>query len=220
MSGLRAIIGIALLSAFVFAVSAGAIFAADPKAGTVLFATVDIEKAFDGSTKKAQLEQELQTYYRNIEQWFQLRNANKLLTAEEFAQLVELKNKPKQEEADKKKIDELLALSKQRDQELEALRQKQGATDAEKARLNELQEQMKKSETQMQEEEKKQQAELTKKRVELSKQVMTDVDAAVAAVAKEKGLTIVFNKSAGEPGLVVYSSLDITDEVLKRLQKK
>jgi Skp family chaperone for outer membrane proteins len=220
MTRLHGIVAISVLGVFAVALAGGMAFAADAKATGPVFAVVDVEKAFDGSEKKQTLEKELAAYLKGIEDWFQLRSTNKLLTPEEFTQLTELRNKPKQEEADKKKIDEFLALSKQREQEFQTLQQKQGATDAEKARLKELQDQITKTDASMQEEEKKRQVEWTNKKIELSKQVMADVEAAVADVAKEKGLTMVFNKAIGEPGLVVYANIEITDEVLKKVNKK
>ncbi len=48
---------------------------------------------------------------------------------------------------------------------------------------------------------------------------MGEVEAAVAAVAKQKRLDIVFNKSLGELGFIIYSSVDITEDVLKKLNK-
>jgi outer membrane protein len=201
-------------------VCGSAALAADAKATGQVLGTVDVEKAFNGYEKKKQLEGELMTSYEQMKQKLELRNANKLLTAEECSQLAELKLKAKPIDADTKKIEELTNLSKQREQEFQTLQQKTAPTDAEKTRLTQLQDQIKNADAALKDEETKYQEELNKKRVDLSVQIMQEVNTAVAAVAKEKGLSLVFNKSAGEPGLVIYSNLDITDEVLKKLNKK
>jgi len=221
MSKLRGIIAVSifvlLLSVFI---GEFAFAAAEAKAPAAAFGTVDIEQAFNGYEKKQQLEQDLMIFYEQIKQRLELQNTNKLLTAEEFSQLADLKSKAKQDEADKKKIEDLLALSRQREQEFQSLQQKQNATDAEKARLKEMQDQIGKTDALIKDDQGKYESELNKRRVDLSRQVMQEVETAVAAAAKEKGLTLVFNKSVGEPGLVVYSNVDITDDVLKKLNKK
>jgi Skp family chaperone for outer membrane proteins len=194
--------------------------AADAKSVLQVFGTVDVEQAFNGYGKKKQLEQELVTYYDQAKAKLELRQGNKLLADAEFTELADLKIKPKPVEADTKRIEELTNLSKQREQEFQALQQKVSPSDAEKARLNELQAQIKKAEAALKDDETKYQDDLNKKRVELSQQVMLEVNTVVAAVAKEKGLAIVFNKSASEPSMIIYSNLDITEDVLKKLNKK
>lgn len=194
--------------------------AADAKTTTQVLGTVDVEQAFNGYEKKKQLEQELMSLYDQAKQKLELRQANKLLTTEEFTQLADLKVKPKPTDVETKKIEELANTSKQRDQELNSLQQKTTPTDAEKTRLAELTSQLAKTDAAIKEDESKYQDDLNKRRIELSGQIMQDVNTAVSAIAKEKGLSIVFNKSVGEPNLIIYSSLDITEDVLKKLNKK
>lgn len=184
------------------------------------FAVVDVERAFDQYDKKIQLEKELSDEFNRIKEWFELRAVHKLLTEAEFQEFVNLKTKPSPSDSEKQRIEELANISKQRQQELSSLQQKQNPTDQEATRLKELQEAIKKTDDSVKDEERKRETEIAQKRVQLSKQVMDDVEAAVSAVAKEKGLLLVFNKAAGEPGVVVYCNLDITDDVLKRLNKK
>lgn len=194
--------------------------AADAKSVAQVFGTCDVEQAFNSYEKKKVLEAELQTYYDQAKAKLELRQANKLLTDAEFTQLADLKSKAKPLDADTKKIEEITNTSKQREQEFQGLQQKTSPTDPEKTRLLELQDQIKKADQAIKDDETKYQADLNKKRVELSQQVMLDVNTAIGAVAKEKGLAIVFNKSVAEPSLIIYSNLDITEEVLKKLNKK
>lgn len=218
MLRLRGIIVLLMLGLLLSAYMGGPTLAADAKSGTS-FGSVDVEKAFDGYDKKKQLDQELLVFADQLTLKYELRKTNRLLTADEFKQLADLTVKPNQNDADKKKIEELLAQSKQREQELQTLQQKQGATDAEKARLKELTDQATNADAVLKDETGKYQGDFAAKQVELSRQVMDEVDAAVAAVAKSKGLSMVFNKNIGDIRFIIFSSVDITDEVLKKLNK-
>lgn len=201
------------------ALACGSVFAADAKTTGQVFATVDFAKAFDGYEKKQRLAQEFDSQVLQANKRLELRNANKLLTTDEFNQYAEISAKPNPTDAEKKKIDEFASLSKQREQEFQSLQQKPGPTDADKARLAQLQDTIKKADAQIKEDTDKFKTDLGKQQDDLSQKLIQEVNTAVAAVAKEKGITMVFNK-AGEPGLVVFSQLDITDDVLKKLNKK
>lgn len=182
--------------------------------------TVDVEKAFNGYKKKQQLDQDLAAFVEELRQKLELRQTHRLLDKEEFSQLEELKGKSKATDAEGKKIEEIEGLSREREKELQTLQQKVGPTDEEKARLIALQDQAKKSDEELKGTEKEFEREVNKRRIDLSQEVMGEVEAAVAAVAKQKGLDVVFNKSLGELGFIIYSSVDITEDVLKRLNRE
>ena len=204
-----------MVGSFLSVLTVGRAVASVPATGTI-----DLEKAFNESNEKKQLDQELQTFRDQLRQELDLRSTHKLLSPEEFEHLSALKAKPDTSDADKKKLDELMALSKQRDQELQGLQQKQNPSDAEKARLKELQEQVNTAEASLKEKANESQIKLNNRTIELSRRVTQAIESAVSAIAKEKSLSLVFNKSFGEVLFVVYSSVDLTDEVLKRLNKK
>ncbi len=185
-----------------------------------VFATVDVEKAFNDYQKKQELDKQIMAELQALQSKGELRKTHEILSKAEFDELAALKAKPKPTDAEKKRIEELETASTDRQKELQDLRQKTAPTEQEKSRMTALQDQLKQTDLELREWGKQADADWQKRRVELSRQVMDDVQAAVSAVAKQKGITMVFNKSAGESILVVYSSLDITDEVLKRLNKK
>lgn len=184
-----------------------------------VFAAIDLDKAFNDYTKKQDLDKQFQSEVQGIQSKLELRQTHSLLNTTEFEELSTLKAKVKPTDAEKKRIEELETSSTQRVQELQALRQKTTPTDAEKTRMAALQDQTKQTDAELKEIARQADADLQKRRYELSKQVMDEVQAAVAAVAKSKGITMVFNKSVGETVLVVFSTNDITDEVLKKLNK-
>lgn len=209
-----------LVSVFVLAIVAGPAVAADAKASAgLVFGTADADSLFKDYKKRQQLYSELDALKVKLEGQLELRNANRLLTEDEVKQLADLQAKPTKTDAETKKIDELLAASKQRDQDLQTLQQKADATDAEKAQRAELENRLKAVQKSLQDDKAKFEEELNKRLIETNKQVTTDIEAAVSAVAKEKGLTVVFNKSFGAAEFVLYSSVDITADVLKKLNK-
>ncbi|MCL6519142.1 MAG: OmpH family outer membrane protein [Armatimonadetes bacterium] len=218
MSTLRNITTIAIAASLIICAMTVAI-AADAKAA-MQFGTVDIEKAYAGYQKSAQIKDELKAAYDKANLKLDLMKANKLLTSEEIAELVELSTKDKQTEADKARINTLLDASKKRDQEMQMLEQKQDASDAEKARLQQLIEQRKNSEEAYKKSFETLQKELTNKENELLSAAKKDIVDAVATVAKEKGISIVFNRSIGLADFIIYSAVDITDDVIKKLNKK
>lgn len=220
MLKLRGVLAVLIPGLVLGAMACGSAPAADAKSTGQVFATVDVEQAFNTYEKKKQLEAELLTLYDQAKQKLEMRSANKLLTNIEFNQLADLKLKPKPTDVETKKIDELTTLSKQREQEFQSLQQKPSPTDADKTRLNQLQDQIKQTDQSLKDDETKYEADLNKKRVDLSSQIMLEVKTAVSSVAKDKGVTIVFNQSSSEPGLVVYSNYDITEDVVKKLNKK
>lgn len=220
MTRLRGISAV-LVSVVLLAIIAGPVFSADTKQQVgLIFGTADADSLFKDYTKRQQLYSDLDALKARLEGELELRNANRLLTDDEFKQLVDLQAKAQKTDAEQKKIDELLGTSKQRDQDLQALQQKSNATDAEKAQRTELENRLKTVQQALQENKAKFEDELNKKLIEANQQVTQDIEAAVTAVAKEKGLTVVFNKSFGAMEFVLYSSVDITPDVLKKLNKK
>ena len=214
--GILTVLASAVLLAII---GASPVFAADAKAGLV-FGTADADSLFKDYTKRQQLYSELDAMKAKLEGQLEMRNANRLLTDDEFKQLADLQAKPQKTDAEQKKIDELLGISKQRDQDVQGLQQKSDATDAEKAQRTELENRLKAVQKSLQDDKTKFEDELNKKLIETNQQVTLDIEAAVTAVAKDKGLSVVFNKSFGAAEFVLYSAVDITPDVLKKLNKK
>ena len=216
----RGILAALIVSLILGILSGNAAFPADAKLATSAIGSADANTLFTEYDKRKQSYQELETLQAKLEAQLELRNGNRLLTDEEFKTLLDLEAKPQKQDADKQKIEELRALSKQRDQELQALQQKQDATEEEKAKRRELENRLKSVNEALQQDKGKFEKELNTKFLEVNQEVTKDIEAAVAAVAKDEGLAIIFNKSFGAAEFVLYSSVDITDDVLKKLNKK
>lgn len=217
MPAIRGILTVSIIGLALSVLISNAVLAAPADALNI--ASIDLDKVFDGYQKKTKLEEELRDQAKLIEQQLKLRDDNKLLTDDEFKQLAELQAKTSPSVTDKQNIDKLLALSKERDQAFQTLQQKTDLTDAEKTQLAEYQNRIKAVRAALQEELSKKDEELRKRQVELSKQIYTDIENVVATIAKEKGLTLVLNKTANNIPFVIFAKVDITDETLKRLNK-
>jgi Skp family chaperone for outer membrane proteins len=220
MSALRAIALLGLIVIVISICGVSVVSAADPPKPAILFGTVDIDKAYIGYEKSATIKTEMKAAYDRAQLRLDLMKANKLLAQSEIEELVTLSTKPKQEAADKTRMDALLNDSKTRDQELQTLEQKQDATDAEKTRRQELLDQRKKSEEGYRKAYEQLQTELNTKEAEFLSAARKDIVDAVSAIAKEKAIHIVFNRSIGVNDFVIYSALDITEDVIKKLNKK
>lgn len=214
---IQAVLALGALLAIALAIP---VLAAEKPASGLVFGTADADVLFRDYAKRQQLYSELDALKAKLEGQLELRNSNRLLTDDEFKQLADLQAKPQKTDAEQKKIDELLATSKQRDQDLQALQQKADATDADKGQRTELENRLKTVQAGLQDNKTKFEDELNKRLIETNKQVTEDIETAVSAVAKEKGLAVVFNKSFGAAQFVLYSSVDITPDVLKKLNKK
>lgn len=211
------ITAVTVLAAFVLN---GSVFAADAKASAAVFGCVDMEAVFNASQRKKDNEVKFQAFVGQMQQKVDLRQKNKLLTVDEFTQLADLSTKANATDAEKARIAELLNLAKTRDQEFQALEQKKDATDPDKARLAVLHDQVAVSDQALKDDATKYADDIAQMRDSLSQEVKVEINKAVESIAKDKGLSVVFNKTAGDVILVVYTSVDITSDVIQKMAKK
>jgi Skp family chaperone for outer membrane proteins len=184
------------------------------------FGSVDVEKVFAGYNKAKQQSQDLQVYVEQMRNKLTERKANRLLSTEEFNQLMDLETKANPTTDDKKKTEQIKELSRQREQELEGLQQKKDLTTADRDRLNELQDQIGKTDSALQSDQDKYQKEIDKRKSDFIQQGLQDIQAKVASVAKSKGISIVFTRNLGDAMFVIYSEVDVTEDVITALNKK
>lgn len=206
---------ISVLIVLVCVFSAGAAYAAD----TLVIASVNTNKVMDGYKLRGQLEQELQAF---AQQYFikrDLRVNNRFLSEEDLDMLAQLKCKEKPLSDDTDRITALEAKSKQFEQEFQTLMQKQNASDQEKARLKEMQARVSGLEGVTKQQDEAYNKEFQAKKNEMLDRLFKDIEDAVAAVAKQKKITVVFNNMEGPLGQVVYCSMDITSDVISKLNK-
>ena len=220
MSRVKKIIAVTVITLSALSIFGSFSYAADAKAAPGSFGCVDMEAVFNSSQKKKDNDVKFQALIAQRKQQLDILQKNPLLTTDEYNQLVDLSSKPTPTDVEKAKIAEIQNLSKTRDQELQTLQQKKDATDPEKARLTELQNQIAQSNQALKDNAAKFSDEIDKTGASLSQDIRDDIVKTVESVAKDKGLSVVFNKTSGDVILVVYASVDITNDVISKMPKK
>jgi Skp family chaperone for outer membrane proteins len=176
--------------------------------------SINLDKILAGYTKKAALDGQIQDLNDKLTARFKEVSASDMLTRDQQQKYVALLDKASQSDADKAAITALKAQSKKDADELVALQQKQNPTHADKARLDTLTNQQQAARQSLQEIGEQYSEQIKAAQDKMSTQLTDTVSAAVAAVAKDKGLSAVFTSQ-----IAIYTSNDITDDVLKKLNK-
>jgi len=198
----------ALIVAFLSAIG---VRAAQDKTGFSL-AYVDVQKAFKAYKKTEAMEADLKKFADALQQQFDRKAAAPFLNETERKELDGLQAKAQPSDTEKKRIEELVNLSKQRDTELASLQNAKDLSDQQKNRLRELQEISNKADAEMQNLQRDLMQQLEAKKVEMSAKLSDEIRAAIGKVAQEKGFTAVVDKQA-----IFYGGVDITDDVIRTL---
>lgn len=179
--------------------------------GVVDFARVinEADVAKKNLTELEQLQQRYNTLLQNLQ-------ANLLLKDDERQELYGvITSATAPTEAQQKRVQDITALSQQRAQELATLRQKPAPSETEKLALDQYTQMETKSREALQGLAQQLDAQLQDRLQKSRQEVRTQVKDAIAAVAKEKKITLVFDTEA-----VLFCDNDLTDEVIKRINKK
>jgi Skp family chaperone for outer membrane proteins len=189
--------------------------AAPAAPGALVIGNVDLDKILAGYSKKATYDQQVQDLNAKLDAQFKQQVNYDMLTKDQQTQLTTLLSKPGATSEDQASITALQQQSDKNAQELTALQQKQNPTATDSARLQILSQQKQAGQQVLQDVANSYQAQVTAEQQRLSAQLSETVRIAIVAVAKEKGLTVVFTSQ-----VAIYSTNDITDDVLKRLNGK
>ncbi len=202
-SRLLAIAGIAILSTGAWAQGTGA------------FGMVDLKRVVDEYDQRKALEAQLQQMRDQMRAKLQWRANNLLLEEAELSEYENLASITNPTDQQKQRMQELEQKSRQLNEELSQLRQKNPPTEQDTQRINQLtaiENRNREALVQLQDQFEQQ---LNARRDEMINQMLQDIRKAVAAVAQEKKLAVVFDSTQ-----VLYASNDITTDVIKRLNRK
>ena len=189
---------------------------------------VDYGKASTESNLYKSYDQQIQRYHSELAAEFAEFQSTSYLTSAELSELNALKAKTAQTEAEKTRVAELEGLTKKRNQRLLELQQKTNPTEAEAAELTDLTRTDRAAADQLQKKDSELAAKFSQRNAEYATDVAAKVKEAVAAVAKDKQLDLVFAKELTMPDrqgnaltlpIVLYGGTDITDDVLAKLNK-
>lgn len=178
------------------------------------FGVVDMAKVVNESSVAKKRLGELQELERKYNSVLQQMEQNILMTPDERKAYYDTAMLPAPNDAQKKTLSDILNSAKTRGDALTVLQNTAAPSPEQTVRLNELtamatqgREQLRVLAEQLNQQ---LQGELQKGQDE----VMTQVKAAIAAIAKERKLSVVFNSTG-----VVYADNDITDLVIQRVSK-
>lgn len=211
-------LGVAKKSAFalVAAILAAGIFAtAQPvsaQAGTEQFGSVDMQKVAAAYNKSTTSESQMKGLHDQLLQVYSTQAANPMLNVDQQTQLGNLLLKANPTDADKAQIQTLESQSQKDSQALAALQQQKTLSDSDRAQLASLTAEQQTGAQALQTVQDDYQQRMQQENDQLVQQISDDIRAAVAAVAKQKGLTLVFSSDA-----VIYSANDITQTVIAKL---
>jgi Skp family chaperone for outer membrane proteins len=210
----------------VCAVTALLLLAAPALAGGI--GVIDYNRVVSEYDLYKQYEQQLERYASELEAELTEFGSTALLTSEELSELNALKGKtgPTQEET--ARIDALKGLTKMRQDRERELEQKPSPTPEEQAEMRDLIKRMQDADQRFKDMNQQMMAKLGDRNKEYFAKVEANVRAMIETVAKEKGLDTVVNKdmrlsdrqmSMTIP-VVLFGGIDISEDVLSRLNKK
>jgi len=182
--------------------------------GTQTFGSVDITKVQTQSTRKIKYDADLHTLADRLDTQFRQQTSSVMLTKAEQAELGTLIGKPRQSDADAARVTALQTKASAAAQELTDLQQKKDPSATDSNRLATLTSQYEAGKVALQAVGDGYQAQIRALSDADNAEFTRTVKEAIAASAEQKGLSVVFTSD-----IAVYTANDITDDVVKRVNK-
>ena len=204
--------GVAALSLFALASAKPA--AAGPASGAPVIGSVDITKLQAGSTRKAKYDADLRALAERLDGAFKTQATNLMLDLADQTELGNLLSAPRPTEANRARITALEAKATQAFGEMTSLQQKKDPTPADTARLGALTDLNNSGQKIVTDIGAGYQTRLKKLNDDDTAAFTQAVKDAITATAQQRGLTVVFTSD-----VAVYTTNDITDDVIKRINK-
>ena len=188
--------------------------AASSPAVTLAIGVVDVDKVAAGAKQKAALDDQLKAMNQSLQEDFNQQTNALMLTKDEQDTLYGLLNKPVKTDADTAQITELESISSKDASELAALQQEKNPSDSDTQRLAVLSGEKSDSDQILTNIAQEYRDEAQSETDKLQQQLLDSINAAIAAVAQQRGLVLVFSKQ-----VALYGAIDITSDVLAHLNK-
>ena len=214
-SRIAAVVSTLVFTAFSGAGSAWAQKAA-PTTVVPVFGSVDLQKCGQESKGRQASEDELRKFVQSLDSSLQrlAGSSSRFLSDTEIKELAALYEKDPASEADKKRITELEAKGDSGSAELSKLQQVGSPNDADKKRFSDLTATQQKGDSVLQSIRETYSSRVQARRDDLSLKYTNVIRETVGKIAKEKGLTVVFDSQ-----FALYTANDITADVIKLLNK-
>lgn len=178
-----------------------------------VFASVDMSKVIANYSKRASADAAFQQAQQQFQDVFKTQTANSMLDAadqQKLGSLLLLGDSATQDQ--KQQIADLETQASTASNSLAALQQKQDASDADKIQLQQLTQQQQAGQQALQDIADSYRQQLDQKNQQLSADIAADIKVAVAAVAKQQGISVVFDST-----VAIYTSTDLTQAVITKL---
>ncbi len=179
-----------------------------------VFGSVDILKVQQGSTRQAKYTADLRALEDRLDATFKTQATNLMLSGADQSQLGTLLNNPRPTDAERAQITALETKATQAGEQLTALQQKKDPTPTDTAQLGVLTDLNNNGQKIVQDIGAGYQAQIKKMADDDNTAFTQIVKEAIAAAARERGLTMVFTSD-----VAVYTTNDITEDVIKRVNK-
>ncbi|MHB1460060.1 MAG: OmpH/Skp family outer membrane protein [Armatimonadota bacterium] len=184
-------------------------------AQSAVFGVIDMEKAINGYTKREAMEAELKAKNDQVTANFDSLQKVLVLTPEEIDEYAKIVTSATKDDAQKKRSADLEAKATQFVADFNALAAKgQAMTAEEKTKFDSMRAQAANNENTFKQMMTDANNSILRMRDEKRLSLISDIKVAVAAIAKEQKINLVFSMN---PQNVVYGAIDITDPVIKRL---
>jgi Skp family chaperone for outer membrane proteins len=177
---------------------------------------VDTQRCAQESKARQASEDELRGFGQGLERALQrlAGSSSRFLPEAEMKELAALYEKEPASEGDKKRIRDLEAKGDASSAELSRLQQIPTPTDADRKKFNDLTAEQQKGDGTLQSIRDTYLARVNARREDLSVKYTNQIRDTVAKIAKDKGLTVVFDSQ-----FALYTAVDITADVIKALNK-
>jgi Skp family chaperone for outer membrane proteins len=195
------------------ALNAAKSVAATTPGAALIFASVDMAKVIAGYSKRATAEATFQAIQQQYQDVFKTQSANAMLDEQDQQQLGTLLLLADSATADQKQqIADLETKSSAASDQLATLQQKKDPTDSDNIQIQQLTQQQAAGKQALSDVGDSYQQKLDQQNQQLSAQIADDIRVAVAAVAKQDGISVVFDSS-----VAIYASVDLTQTVITKL---
>lgn len=178
------------------------------------FASVDLQKVFNEYKLRQTRSGEIQTLGQGLDRVLQQLSTVPLLSDAELKELAGLYEKPAPADAEKTRITALTTKAQTLSDEFGRLQNVAAPNDQQKARLSELTEARRRGGELMNTLQQEYQQRLSERQAQLSQEIQQNMRTAIAKVAADKGLAVVFDSA-----VAVYTANDITSDVVKQLNR-
>ncbi|MDO8585827.1 MAG: OmpH family outer membrane protein [Armatimonadota bacterium] len=194
----------------------GAAYGADapPQVADAKVGIVDVSRVEDEYVEVKNAVSQVDTMKNSLASILKMRQKYSLLPAQELDELEKLTGMEKPEEKDNARVQEITKKGDDLAAELEALRNKKEPTDQDKARLNELTDLSRKATSDVEARRAQYDTDLQNKAKDLFDKANEKMNAAIAELARQKGLWTVLAKP-----FVLWGGADLTNDLIEKLNK-